>query len=314
MGLWDWVKSTTKNVVDTVMHPVLAVQEALGVAKAGENVGKSMESASRTAARSVDHATDKTTESLSQMTTTADRGFHAAAKSMTDVSENLKMGMENAASDVRKGIESHGYCIKQGLDDSSMRFQESATAFTDGIREESSLWRGQSKSWRQEVRNMPNRIGAQIRPFALGGCVIFTGYWISNLMIDIAKTRIQHTQMELEKINLFKQSYGVDMNDLSRKSQKRLYPYLSKDYQRIRSDILRKTITVDPSKYESWSSDELVDWIITVYSLRKLFSERNIDGSCLHSVTRADLRKWGIKLRHRGKFHSCIHDLINQQV
>eukprot|EP01083_Nonionella_stella_P103939 297386_1 len=71
MGLWDWVKSTTKNVVDTVMHPVLAVQEALGVAKAGENVGKSMESASRTAARSVDHATDKTTESLSQMTTTA---------------------------------------------------------------------------------------------------------------------------------------------------------------------------------------------------------------------------------------------------
>ena len=78
----------------------------------------------------------------------------------------------------------------------------------------------------------------------------------------------------------------------------------------------------DKPEIRPWSSDELVDWIVTINDgqfskyedvLRESFKTDNVNGLSLEKINRAELRNWGIwSLSDRAALFECIQELINE--
>ena len=73
---------------------------------------------------------------------------------------------------------------------------------------------------------------------------------------------------------------------------------------------------MDVTTYKSWSSTDLVNWIISLdggekykqyeNNLRKSFVEEEVDGEAMGDIDAGDLRNWGVK-RFKDRTNICKH-------
>ena len=83
-----------------------------------------------------------------------------------------------------------------------------------------------------------------------------------------------------------------------------------------------KLQNIDENKYNEWTKDELIYWIISlngkVYkqyenNLKAMFDKQSIDGSCIEDIEDDDWKKWGIQnFKERKGLIKHIKSLINK--
>ena len=81
-----------------------------------------------------------------------------------------------------------------------------------------------------------------------------------------------------------------------------------------------KLENLNVDKYEEWSMDEIIHWILSIEpvifrqyegSLRKMLADEDVNGECLEAVDVSDIKRWGIRsFKHSKLLHQHIRSLV----
>merc|ERR1711902_391765 len=87
-------------------------------------------------------------------------------------------------------------------------------------------------------------------------------------------------------------------------------------------DKLKRMKNINTTKYREWSSDEVVDWLISLEDgkflkyedmFRVIFNQQGVDGSTIGYIDKSELKGWGIdSFSDRARIHENIQNLINK--
>ena len=91
---------------------------------------------------------------------------------------------------------------------------------------------------------------------------------------------------------------------------------------KIKYDELNNNIGVNHRNFIQWSSNDIVDWIMTLDNnrfkryekkLKKNLKKQNFDGECLNNLQKSDIADWGIyDFRDKTALFNHIQYLINK--
>ena len=143
-----------------------------------------------------------------------------------------------------------------------------------------------------------------------------------NARYKMEKTELQQQlQQEQQKCVMNEKKYNEQSLILQQQQEEYKEMHMKLDEARKELNEMRKRIRMDVSRYLEWTSDELVDWIMTLdggdryqiyeVQLRSSFNSEGVDGQGLGDISTIELKSWGINsFKDRNNIHKHIQNVI----